>query len=118
MHMMESTAVEPEVAARLMRQYHEGRRRGRVVDVLDVFATDAVLEDERGRLHRGIKEIAATFARERKPVPLEVLSVHPDGAGMTATVRVSKAKDARTLRETFGFARGRVRSLRIEPVIS
>jgi len=115
---MESTAVEPEVAARLMRQYHEGRRRGRVVDVLDVFATDAVLEDERGRLHRGIKEIAATFARERNPVPLEVLSVEPAGADMTATVRVSKAKDARTLRETFGFAKRRVRSLRIEPVVA
>lgn len=113
--MTETAAVESEVAARLVRQYHEGQRRGRVVDVLDVFATDAVLEDD-GGMHRGIREIAARFARARKPVPLEVLSVQPQEKGLMATVRLSKAKDAKTYRETFGFHGGRVHSLRIESI--
>lgn len=103
----------------LVRQFHDGRRKGKIVDVLDVFAPDAVLEDPAGGIHRGIREIAAAYAGERSPVELEVVSVRRTKDGLTATVRVRKAPAApRTYRETFRFdrRRGRVRSLRVEPL--
>lgn len=110
--MDQGTERTPE---RLVRQYFDGLRRGRAVDALDVFATGAVLRDEDGTVHRGIREIAATFARMRRPRLVEILGLTRQDEKVIAIVEFPKTatQARRRLREDFRIAHGRVESLTV-----
>src|SRR5439155_2807862 len=57
--MSESDTKESsKEAAALVRAFYESLARGRMVDALDLVATDAVLRDEAGNESRGIGAIA------------------------------------------------------------
>lgn len=114
--MLDST--ETAVPSGLVNQYYEGLRRGRIVDVLDVFSTDAILQDERGRVHQGIREIAAAFAREKQGGKVELLDIDAVGGEVTAIVQVRgpPRRAPREYRQVFRFRGRRVQSLRIEPL--
>jgi ketosteroid isomerase-like protein len=102
----------------IVRHYFDGLRQGRTVDALDVFATDAVLRDEGGVEHRGIREIVAALGRERHPVSVDLLSLHQEGDRVTALVEI-RARGARSptrSRQVFEIHGGRIRSLRREPI--
>ena len=103
-------------AEELVGRYLEALRRGRVVDALDVFATDAVVRDERGIEHRGIREIAASFVKLRRPKKVELVAL--DRAGDTTVAIVDIRGDENTaperFRETFEVREGRVRTLTLE----
>ncbi|MGQ0798223.1 MAG: nuclear transport factor 2 family protein [Methanobacteriota archaeon] len=112
MSMEQGTEKTPE---RLVRQYFEGLRRFRVVDALDVFATDAVLRDEKGAVHRGIREIARSFVRARRPRRVHVIELSQEEGRVTAIVQdrgTAAGKETRH-REVFHVDGGRVRSLTV-----
>jgi hypothetical protein len=105
-------------AESLVAQYFDALRTGRIVDALDVFATDATLLDAQGVEHRGIRSIAAAFARAREPMRIEILALVQDKDRVTATVEISARDGAGPLRfrDVFDIQGGRVRSLSIAPV--
>jgi len=103
-------------AEELVGQYLEALRRGRVVDALDVFATDAVVRDERGIEHRGIREIAASFVKLRRPMKVHLLELGRAGDTTVAIVDLSTNADVppERFRDTFVVRDGRVRTLTLE----
>jgi hypothetical protein len=100
----------------LVRRYFDGLREGRTVDALDVFATDAILRDERGVEHRGIRAIAASFTRLRRPVRIDLLDLRGDEGRVTAIVETRGSGPPVRSRQVFEVRDGRVRSLVREPV--
>ncbi len=59
------TKVASKEAAALVRAFYESLARGRMVDALDLVATDAVLRDEAGNESRGIGAIARSSSERR-----------------------------------------------------
>ncbi|HKZ98180.1 MAG TPA: nuclear transport factor 2 family protein [Thermoplasmata archaeon] len=113
--MEQGTERTPE---RLVHQYFEGVRRGRVVDALDVFATGAVFRDEDGTVHRGIREIAAKFAKARRPRRVHILGLTQHADTVTAIVEFPRTTTEASgrFREEFRIVGGRVESLTATPV--
>jgi len=110
---MPETAVEmaPQEAAAIVRKFYESLAGGRMVDALDLVATDAILQDEEGDESRGIREIAASLLPYRKPHGISLESIE----STTPDVRVvfRKARSGR-LRGHFSVDRGRIQSVRFE----
>ena len=105
-------------AERLVRQYFEALRHGRIVDALDVFATDAVFQDANGDVHRGIRAIAASFAHTREPLHLDIVALSRNGDRVTAMVEIRGTEGGRPLRyrDVFHIDGKRVRSLTVASV--
>ena len=97
----------------LVRQYFEALRRGRVVDALDVFSTDAVLWDEAGTEHRGIRAIAASFVHGRSPTRISLISVIRSDRDIATIAEIRRTLSAPPIRyrAVFSIDQGRVRSL-------
>lgn len=110
--MSESIVETPsQEAAAIVRKFYDSLALGRMVDALDLVATDAVLRDEKGDESRGIREIATSLLPYRKPhgITLErIESTTPD-----VRVLFRKAR-SRRLRGLFSVDRGRIRSVRFE----
>ena len=116
-----SAEEEPTpLAETLVRQYFDALRAGRIVDALDVFATDAILRDAQGGVHRGIREIAATFVHTREPRRIEIVALSRDRDRVIATVEIRAKGVKRPLRfrDVFHIDGQRVRSLTVAPVRS
>src|SRR5437660_1691362 len=64
------TKVSSKEAAALVSAFYESLARGRMVDALDLVATDAVLRDESGNESRGIGAIARSLLPYRGPLGL------------------------------------------------
>ena len=116
-HMMEipSMGRAPE---RLARRYFEALHRGRIVDALEVFATDATLRDETGARHRGIREITSSFVRSARPIHVNVVSLNGLNGHIIAIVEMGKGPGGAVARyrAAFQIDGDRVRSLAIARV--
>jgi len=110
---MPETTVEmsPEEAAAIVRKFYDFLADGRMVDALDLVATDAILQDEKGGESRGIRAIAASLLPYRKPHGISLETIE----STTPDVRVLFRKDkSRRFRGHFSVDRGRIRSVRFE----
>jgi hypothetical protein len=111
--MLEQVSSQTPSDDEIVLGFFESLKDGRVVDALNVFATDALLRDDQGRDHRGIKEIAASFANRRKPSDIFVEDIKHQGDRVVALVRL---KGGKRCLHSFHLKNGRVHSLRVRPL--
>jgi len=105
------TDLSPEEAEAVVSEFVDSLSEGRMIDALNLIATDAVLHDESGNEVRGIRAIARSLLPYREPhaVALETIEM----AGPDVRVLFQRKK-SRRLRGLFSVSRGRIRSLRLE----
>ena len=96
-----------------VRRFLDALASGRVLDALDAFAMDAVIQDARGKEHRGIREIVE-FVNRLPPGSLRAEDIVKERDTVTATVRSQAGGREERVRHTYTFGGGRVRSLRID----
>ncbi|HYS99113.1 MAG TPA: hypothetical protein VEO20_00435 [Thermoplasmata archaeon] len=105
------TPLPPREAAHVVRDYYDSLSHGRMIDALNLFATDAVVTDEKGKESKGITAIAASLLEYRKPNALSLDVVEDRGGDVTALFH--KDRNHR-YRGTFSIDHGRIRSVRVE----
>lgn len=102
----------------LVRHYLTALNNGRFLDALSAFSMDARLRDEMGRERRGIREIAASFARREEPVRVEIEDLQHEGDAVAVRVRMTSSANPapKVYRSVFQVSRDRINSLVIEPL--
>ena len=113
-----TTAGTGELDEAIVRHYLMALNEGQFLDALNAFSMDARLRDESGLERRGIREIAASFARREGPATVEIEELRCEGDTVAVRMRMtSSANRAPTVyRSVFQIDRGRIHSLVIEPV--
>jgi len=96
-----------------VRRLLDALASGRVLDALDTFAMDAVIQDARGEEHRGIREIVE-FVNRLRPGSMRAEDIVKERDTVTATVRSRTGGREERARHTYTLGGGRVRSLRID----
>jgi hypothetical protein len=110
--MTEGTVeMPPQEAAAVVRKFYDSLAGGRMIEALDLVATDAVLQDEKGDESRGIRAIAASLLPYRKPHGISLESVESTTPDVSVLFRKAKS---RRMRGHFSVDRGRIRSVRFE----
>lgn len=110
--MVETTVeVSAQEAAAIVRKFYDSLAGGRMVDALDLVATDAILQDEKGDESRGIRAIAASLLPYRKPHGISLESIESTAPEVRVLFRKA---NSRRLRGHFSVDRGRIRSVRFE----
>src|SRR5256886_17097302 len=84
------TKVSSKEAAALVSAFYESLARGRMVDALDLVATDAVLRDEAGNESRGIGAIARSLLPYREPDAIALEQIESAGSGVDVQFRTKK----------------------------
>ncbi|MGI0150236.1 MAG: hypothetical protein ACREDF_11990 [Thermoplasmata archaeon] len=110
---MSESIVEksPEEAMAIVRQFYDSLARGRMIDALDLVATDATLRDEKGGESRGIRAIATSLLPYRKPHGISLERIESTSPDVSVLFRKDKS---RRLRGHFSVDHGRIRSVRFE----
>ncbi len=103
--------VEPDEA--VVRQYLTALNSGRFLDALNAFSMDASMRDRAGQERRGIREIAAAFASQERPVRVEVEDLEKEGEEVAVRVRMTFPgnRAPRRYRSIFRVDRDRILSL-------
>ena len=96
-----------------VRRLLDALASGRVLDALDTFAMDAVIQDARGEEYRGIREIVE-FVNRLRPGSMRAEDIVKERDTVTATVRSRTGGREERARHTYTLGGGRVRSLRID----
>lgn len=109
-------ADDPEEA--VVRQYLTALSNGRVLDALNAFSLDASLRDETGRERRGIREIAAAFARGDRPIKVEIEELTREGDAVAVQARMAfpGSSSPKTYRSVFRVRRDRIESVAVHPL--
>jgi len=104
--------VSPQKAAALVREFYDSLSRGRMVDALNLVATDAVFRDEAGKESRGISAVARSLLPYREPDGITVEKVESEGPDVHVLFRTKKKP--RGYRSLISVDRGRIRSVSVE----
>ena len=104
--------VSPQKAAALVRDFYDSLSRGRIVDALNLVATDAVFRDEAGKESRGIIAVARSLLPYREPDGITVEKVESEGPDVHVLFRTKKKP--RGYRSLISVERGRIRSVSVE----
>ena len=96
-----------------VRRFLDALASGRVLDALDAFAMDAVIQDVKGNQHKGIREVIE-FVNQLRPGSLRAEDIVKERDTVTATVRSWAGGREERVRHTYTFGDGRVRSLKID----
>lgn len=107
----EYTELSPDEAEAVVSEFVDSLTEGRMVDALNLIATDAVLRDEAGREQRGIKAIAKSLLPYREPHAVAFEKMETAGTDVRVLFR---GKKSRRFSGSFSVSRGRIRSLRLE----
>ncbi len=102
----------------LVRDYLMALNEGHFLDALNSFSMDASMRDAAGRERRGIREIAAAFAREDRPVGVEIeeLTREGDAVAVRLRMRFRESRSPKTFRSVFRIRRDRIQSLVTDPL--
>lgn len=114
--MSEKDTMNAEEA--VVRHYLAALDRGQVVDALNTFSMDARLRDASGQEQRGIREIAAAFASNERPMSVDIEELEKEGEAIAVRVRMTfrEAEEPRIYRSVFRVSRDRIRSLVTDPL--
>src|SRR2546428_12445782 len=74
-------------AEEVVRRFYDFLARGRLVDALNLFTTDARLRDASGRESAGIRAITFSLLTYRVPQDIAVEQIEPEDGEDRATVR-------------------------------
>src|SRR2546426_733546 len=108
--MGSSGGSAPLRAEEVVRRFYDFLARGRLVDALNLFTTDARLRDASGRESAGIRAITSSLLTYRVPQDIAVDQMEPEDGEIRATVRSPSGRSV----GRFSVARGRIKSLRME----
>ncbi|TLZ89715.1 MAG: nuclear transport factor 2 family protein [Methanobacteriota archaeon] len=108
--MGSSGGSAPLRAEEVVRRFYDFLARGRLVDALNLFTTDARLRDPSGRESAGIRAITSSLLTYRVPQDIAVEQMEPEDGEIRATVRSPSGRSI----GRFSVARGRIKSLRME----
>src|SRR5439155_10353146 len=87
-HTMGSTGGSaPLRAEEVVRRFYDFLARGRLVDALNLFTTDARLRDASGRESAGIRAITSSLLTYRVPQDIAVEEMEPEDGESRATIR-------------------------------
>ncbi len=113
---MNPSREEPD--ERLVRDYLTALKAGQFLDALNAFSMDASFRDATGTERHGIREIAAAFARQERPLGVEIEELRREGDALVARVRLSlpTQRASRTYRSVFRVRQRRISSLEFEPL--
>ena len=100
----------------LVRDYLTALNEGHFLDALNTFSMDASMRDATGRERRGIREIAAAFARNERPVRVEIEELTREGDAVAVRVRMRfpQSRSPKTYRSVFRVRRDRIQSLVVD----
>jgi ketosteroid isomerase-like protein len=100
----------------LVRDYLTALDEGHVLDALNTFSMDASMRDAAGRERRGIREIAAAFARHERPVRVEIEELTREGDAVAVRVRMRfpESRSPKTFRSLFRIRRNRIQSVVVD----
>jgi hypothetical protein len=100
----------------LVRDYLTALNEGHFLDALNTFSMDASMRDAAGRERRGIREIAAAFARDERPVRVEIEELTREGDAVAVRVRMRfpQSRVPKTYRSVFRVRRNRIQSLVVD----
>jgi ketosteroid isomerase-like protein len=100
----------------LVRDYLTALNEGHFLDALNTFSMDASMRDAAGRERRGIREIAAAFARDERPVRVEIEELTREGDAVAVRVRMRFPQSSvpKTYRSVFRVRRDRIQSLVVD----
>ncbi len=114
--MFESIVSSPDEA--VVRHYLTALGEGHVLDALNAFSMDAQLRDQSGRERHGIREIAAAFASQERPMTVDIEDLEKKGEVVAVRVRMTfpESREPREYRGVFRVSRDRIHSLEIDPV--
>src|SRR3989442_15304413 len=96
-------------AEEVVRRFYDFLARGRLVDALNLFTTDARLRDASGRESAGIRAITSSLLTYRGPQDIAVEQMEPAHEEVRATVRsasgqsVGRISVARGRSQTVGY---------------
>ena len=101
-----------------MRDYLTGLNEGHTLDALNAFSMDASVTDAAGRQRRGIREIAAAFARDERPLQVEIEDLTREGDVVAVRMRMQfpQSRSPKTYRSVFRVHRDRIQSLVVDPL--
>ena len=105
------TDLSPDEAEAVVSEFVDSLSEGRMIDALNLIATDAVLQDESGHEQRGIRAIAKSLLPYREPHAVDLEKIETAGTDVRVLFR---RKKSRTLRGSFSVSQGRISSLRLE----
>ena len=108
--MGSSGGSAPLRAEEVVRRFYDFLARGRLVDALNLFTTDARLRDASGRESAGIRAITSSLLTYRVPQDIAVEEMEPEDGEIRATIRSPGGRSV----GRFSVARGRIKSLRME----
>src|SRR2546428_11592071 len=98
-------------AEEVVRRFYDFLARGRLVDALNLFTTDARLRDASGRESARARAITSSLLTYRVPQGIAVEQMEPEGGEIRATGRSPSGRSVgRVCR-----ARRQSKSLRMEP---
>src|SRR2546426_4388088 len=83
-----------------VRRFLDALASGRVLDALDAFAMDAVIQDARGEEYRGIREIVE-FVNRLRPGSMRAEDIVKERDTVTATVQSRAGGGAGRGRDTY-----------------
>lgn len=114
--MSEPQIPDPDEA--VVRHYLTALANGQVLDALNAFSMDARMRDQVGRERHGIREIAAAFASEERPVKVDIEDLEKEGEAVSVRVRMTfpEARETKVYRSVFRVSRDRIHSLIMDPV--
>ncbi len=114
--MSESEVTSADVA--VVRHYLSALNSGQFLDALNAFSMDARLRDPAGRERHGIREIAAAFASQERPVSVDIEDLEKEGEAVAVRVRMTfrEAREPEVYRSVFRVSRNRIHSLVMDPV--
>ena len=106
-----TTKLSTTDAAAIVRDFYDSLSHGRMVDALNLIATDAILQDETGNESRGIRAIARSLLPYREPNAIALERIDSSGRDVHVLFRT---KRAHRYRGSLSVDGGRIRSLRLE----
>lgn len=114
--MSESETTSADVA--VVRHYLSALNSGQFLDALNAFSMDARLRDPAGRERHGIREIAAAFASQERPVSVDIEDLEKEGEAVAVRVRMTfrEAREPEVYRSVFRVSRNRIHSLVMDPM--
>jgi hypothetical protein len=107
----EYTDLSPEEAEAVVSEFVDSLTEGRMVDALNLLATDAVLHDAAGHEQRGIMAIAKSLLPYREPHAVDFEKMETAGTDVRVLFR---GKKSRRFSGSFSVSGGRIRSVRFE----
>lgn len=115
--MNADTTLVPSEGLATAQRFLQALHDGRIIDALDTFSADAILQEGDGREHHGLKDIAQTLLPYRTPGRVDIVGIRGSDHEATAQLRARQGlgQATREYRATFRVSGRRIQSIVLRP---